>query len=88
MTPYVVNDGRMTANERARLSGHVASKVRQAMNDQGWTTYRLAKETGMSRTTLTRKLSGTVSFDVAELMIVADKMGVAFGDLVSVRRAS
>lgn len=57
----------------------VARRVAEAIEAGGQSQLRIAEATGIPRTTLIRRLSGTSSFTVAELSSIASVLGVDLG---------
>lgn len=69
----------------------VAANVRAEMARQKITQQNLITATGWSQQRISRRLTGTVAFDVAELAVIAALLGKNPGDLlpaVSAQRAA
>lgn len=66
----------------------VADTVRAEMARRRVGHQRLAVALGVSRGSVHRRLSGQLPFDVAELSVIADLLGIPVADLISERRAS
>lgn len=68
---------------RPDIAGAVRAELaRQRKPQQG-----LRERLGISRATLTRRLSGQSPFDANELVVVADYLGVTVAELVGESRA-
>ncbi|WP_197481891.1 helix-turn-helix domain-containing protein [Rhodococcus sp. HS-D2] len=59
-----------------------AAAVRDAYKSAGVTIDKLSEDTGISFTTLKRRLSGRTSFRLDELVRIAQALDVPFSDLV------
>lgn len=62
----------------------VAGNVRAEMGRAGFTQTRLAAHLGYVQQALSRRLSGAIPFDVAELATIATALGVPLEALLSV----
>ena len=55
------------------------NKLRARMVEVGYTQDKLAKETGISYTSLSRKMNGVTSFDVDEADRICEVLGIVAG---------
>lgn len=65
----------------------VAGKIREEMATRGVSVKELADTTGISRMTLTRRLTGHSSFTIAELAAIAAHFDTTTDKLVAAARA-
>ena len=61
----------------------VAGEARAALARRRITQKQLAKDTGRSQTYWSRRLSGEIALDVADLAVIARVTGVPMADLVA-----
>jgi transcriptional regulator with XRE-family HTH domain len=64
------------------LSATVRSRVQHLLAERGWTGRELARRTGIHQASLSRKLAGTVKFDLDDLPRLAAAFEVTTADLV------
>ncbi len=68
---------------RSTASTRVAGTVRAAMGNSGMSQVALSEATGISRTTLSRRLNGQIPFTMDELAAIANHLGVRASDLLA-----
>jgi len=76
---------RMPSNQTAQ---RIASNVRAEIARAGHTQSSLARQLNRSQSSLSRRLSGELPFDVHELTEIADALGVTLGTLIGEEKAS
>jgi len=67
----------MADDIRLEVSRRVGERIRAAMSAAGLTQQRVADDLGIPQSQLSRRLSGLISFDVAEVEKVAGLCGVS-----------
>lgn len=67
------------------ITANVAAEVRAEMARQRRSQRSVADALGVSQTYIWRRLTGDVSFDIAELSAVADFLGVPMGQFIERR---
>ena len=65
-----------TSNARA----YVAMNVRLRLAQAGWSASKAARAIGMSQTAMSRRTTGDLPFDVDELGLLADALGIEIDD--------
>lgn len=65
-------------------TARVAEAVRSRMTEQNVSQVSLSEATGIPRATLIRRLQGHSPFTVAELVAIANHLGVTASDLLAV----
>lgn len=65
------------------ITRHTAERVAAGIEASGLTTLAVSERTGIPRTTLLRRLTGTSPFTVAELGLISAELGVAPESLVA-----
>lgn len=66
----------MTNDFSASVTAAVAAEVRAEVARKQISQDKLAERVGCSRQSLNRRLTGAIPFDVAELAVIADALGV------------
>lgn len=65
------------------LSRRVAARIARLLEDRGMSGRALSRATGIPQKSLSRKLSGETAFDLDDLPLVADALGVKIPELLS-----
>lgn len=65
------------------VSASVASNVRAELARRGLTQRELADKLGLTQTAISSRLRGIVAFDVDELAVVAETLGVRIESLMT-----
>lgn len=76
----------MTSTQQSRQA--VAAEVRAALARAGRRQADLAREVGISRAALSRKMRGEGAFYVEEIVAIADALGIDAGRLVATATAA
>lgn len=61
---------------------YVADQVMSAINTSGKSVLEVARESGVNRETLRERLHNVRSFNVAELALIAQALGIAVAELI------
>lgn len=64
------------------ISDSVAAEIRAALARQRYSANKLAADLGWSQSAMARRLGGKVAFTVAELVAVAEKLGIPASELL------
>ena len=62
--------------DRESPAGYVAGEVRAHLARQGWSGSRLARELQITQAAMSRRLTGDIAFDAAELIEIGRLLGV------------
>jgi transcriptional regulator with XRE-family HTH domain len=65
------------------LKDAVAAEIRRLVADRNLSGRALAQRTGIPQRSLARKLAGVTAFDLNDLQVLAEVLGVRVTDLVS-----
>lgn len=60
-----------------------SERLEKAMDDKGWTNYKLSKETGVAQSTIGRWLKGKSEPQTAQVLLIAENLGVTKEYLLS-----
>jgi transcriptional regulator with XRE-family HTH domain len=67
---------------RGRLREHVAEEIRVLLARRKMSATQLARITGLKQSSLSRRMTGETAFDMDDLELIADALGVAVTDLM------
>jgi transcriptional regulator with XRE-family HTH domain len=67
---------------RGRLREHVAEEIRVLLARRKMSANQLAQLTGIKQSSLSRRMTGETAFDMDDLELIADALGVAVTDLM------
>jgi transcriptional regulator with XRE-family HTH domain len=70
---------------RGRLREHVAEEIRVLLARRKMSATQLANITGIKQSSLSRRMTGETAFDMDDLELIADALGVAVTDLMPQR---
>lgn len=65
------------------LAAAVADEVRRLLADRGITGRDLSRATGISQSSMARKLAGTQPIDLGDLPRICDALGVSVTDVIA-----
>lgn len=74
--------------ERGRLREHVAEEIRVLLARRKMSATQLARLTGLKQSSLSRRMTGETAFDMDDLEVIADVLGVSVTDLMPQRVAA
>lgn len=66
-----------------QLSRAVAAELRRLLEERGISGNALAKATGISQSSISNKLAGRHAFDLDDVQVICEHLGVAVSDLLS-----
>lgn len=70
---------------RGRLREHVAEEIRVLLARRKMSATQLARLTGLKQSSLSRRMTGETAFDMDDLELIADVLGVSVTDLMPQR---
>jgi transcriptional regulator with XRE-family HTH domain len=70
---------------RGRLREHVAEEIRVLLARRKMSATQLARLTGLKQSSLSRRMTGETAFDMDDLELIADVLGVSITDLMPQR---
>lgn len=70
---------------RGRLREHVAEEIRVLLARKRISATELARRTGIKQSTMSRRMTGETAFDMDDLELIADALGVEVTDLMPKR---
>lgn len=73
---------------RGRLREHVAEEIRVLLARRKMSATQLARLTGLKQSSLSRRMTGETAFDMDDLELIADVLGVSVTDLMPQRVAA
>ena len=67
---------------RGRLREHAAEEIRVILARKRMSAAELARRTGIKQSTMARRMTGETAFDLDDLEVIADVLGVDVADLL------
>jgi transcriptional regulator with XRE-family HTH domain len=67
---------------RGRLREHVAEEIRVLLARKRISAAELARRTGIKQSTMSRRMTGETAFDMDDLEVIAEVLGVEVGELM------
>lgn len=71
-----------TPPARGRLREHVAEEIRVLLARRKMSATQLARLTGLKQSSLSRRMTGETAFDMDDLELIADALGITVTDLM------